>query len=703
MTIENRFLTKFLSSYPLYKRLENNKEEFENKLHQSLFIEINKDIFSIPNYIIKNAQSYIKDKNSIRELLNYSLEKLSENIFILNNKPYIKESFFEEWQEIISRVSPLIIISYYLYKNSLESMKEVFTFSVLPSIYNKRLEYLLNEKIVDTHIHLNGTTEADVVWQDVLKAPSSILKEIEDGYQKGVVQEQFEQIDVDFNLSKLNQFFSEAREIKSYFVDKLDLIQEFSLVSEIEFFIKVFEYINKEKKQADIEKLYRYILIYNIFYKFLAQQNRQVGFDEFQKITLNGFREFSEKEYLKRYEQVKSIYKDNIALEGRFAPKVDIKKGIKLIDSILRAKDNIDLTLTCHFIKEEDTRKPENNYSYRDMPLRIKLENIAKQLNFMIKINPEYKKYIKGFDAASNELFARPEAFTGLFSFLRKNGFSNFTFHGGEDFIELISGLRYVYEIVDFLDFKNSNRIGHATALGIEPKLWKERVGKNIYITKGEYFDNLIFTYYVLNKTQKFLKTQTKILNKIREYCLSIYEKDINISTLIEAWKMRKENPRILLNWEYSCEKQKNYQKEAMEIFIKYHTNELVLKAYNDYVSVDTDFISNKVLKFIQNFIIDLLNKRNIIIESMISSNKLISFYNSYQEHHILRWLGIGKYKTHPKPTLVLASDDPGIFVTNIRNEYSHLYLILKNEKLSEDDIFTKLEMLVRNSQIYRF
>lgn len=146
MTIENRFLTKFLSSYPLYKRLENNKEEFENKLHQSLFIEINKDIFSIPNYIIKNAQSYIKNKNSIRELLNYSLEKLSENIFILNNKPYIKESFFEEWQEIISRVSPLIIISYYLYKNSLEGMKEVFTFSVLPSIYNKRLEYLLNDK-----------------------------------------------------------------------------------------------------------------------------------------------------------------------------------------------------------------------------------------------------------------------------------------------------------------------------------------------------------------------------------------------------------------------------------------------------------------------------------------------------------------------------------------------------------------------------
>ena len=166
---------------------------------------------------------------------------------------------------------------------------------------------------------------------------------------------------------------------------------------------------------------------------------------------------------------------------------------------------------------------------------------------------------------------------------------------------------------------------------------------------------------------------------------------------------MRKENPRILLNWEYSCEKQKNYQKEAMEIFIKYHTNEFVLKAYNDYVSVDTDFISSKVLKFIQNFIIDLLNKRNIIIESMISSNKLISFYNSYQEHHILRWLGVGKYKTSPKPTLVLASDDPGIFVTNIRNEYSHLYLMLKNKKLSEDEIFTKLEMLVRNAQIYRF
>ena len=66
-------------------------------------------------------------------------------------------------------------------------------------------------------------------------------------------------------------------------MDKLALVQDFSLICEIEFFIKVFEYINKEKKQADIEKLYGYILIYNIFYKFLAQQNRQVGFDEFQK------------------------------------------------------------------------------------------------------------------------------------------------------------------------------------------------------------------------------------------------------------------------------------------------------------------------------------------------------------------------------------------------------------------------------------
>lgn len=87
----------------------------------------------------------------------------------------------------------------------------------------------------------------------------------------------------------------------------------------------------------------------------------------------------------------------------------------------------------------------------------------------------------------------------------------------------------------------------------------------------------------------------------------------------------------------------------------------------------------------------------------MISSNVNISFYKNYDEHQILRWLGVGKYKSSPKPNLVLATDDLGIFATNMRNEISHLYLILKNKKVEEEEIFGLIKVLLRNGEVYGF
>jgi len=42
--------------------------------------------------------------------------------------------------------------------------------------------------------------------------------------------------------------------------------------------------------------------------------------------------------------------------------------------------------------------------------------------------------------------------------------------------------------------------MGHATSLGIEPKLWEERIGKEgaISIEQGEWLDNLVFAYNIL-------------------------------------------------------------------------------------------------------------------------------------------------------------------------------------------------------------
>lgn len=706
MNLLNSFCTQFLSSYTLLEY--SSKENFEEKIHILLFNEMKKEYEIVPNYVLKNVQYELKSKESLRELLNFSLEKLSDVLFVRDERLYAYEESFQQWQYDIKIVSPLILISYFIYQKDLsEGFIKQFEYSVLPSIYKKKLEYILtNNKIVDTHIHLNGTTEADVIWQDILKYPKKFLSEVQNSFKDELVQEQFSFLGSELDFDSFARMVYEAIKLKKELSDKITINKSNSLVGEIEFFIKIFGYINRTKSIKITKQLWRYISIYNLIHKFLVQQQNQIGFEEFQKITLNGFREYTEKEYQKRFEQIRSIYKDDVVLEGRFAPKIDAKRLVLLLESILSCKsENKDsLSLVCHFIKKEDKRDFDELYSYRDMPLRKELSKVCEQLLYIVKNNLEFKNAIKGFDVAGNELYARPEVFSSLFKVLRKNGYENFTFHGGEDFVELTSGIRYVYEIAEFLDFKDSNRIGHATALGIEPKLWKKRIGKQIIIKQGEYLDNLVFVYMILNQSNNYLKSKNKILNKINELSQKVYQKEVSITILIEAWKMRKEDPAEVLGWSESCENfDKKYSLEAIKIFTMYHSDTDTLKAYESFITISTDFLSNKVLIFLQDYTTELLNNKNIVIETMISSNVNISFYKNYDEHHILRWLGIEKYKSSPKPTLVLATDDPGIFATNMRNEIAHLYLMLKNKKVEEEEIFRLIEVLLRNGEVYGF
>ena len=61
-------------------------------------------------------------------------------------------------------------------------------------------------------------------------------------------------------------------------------------------------------------------------------------------------------------------------------------------------------------------------------------------------------------------------------------------------------------------------------------------------------------------------------------------------------------------------------------------------------------------------------------------------------------------FENAPLPTVVIGSDDPGIFVTNIRNEISHIYLVLKRYyQLSESECWNIIEQLLRNNEVYLF
>ena len=103
MNLLNSFCTQFLSSYTLLEC--SSKESFEEKIHICLFNELKKEHEVVPNYVLKNVQYELKSKDSLRELLNFSLEKLSDVLFVRDERLYAYEESFQQWQYDIKCVS----------------------------------------------------------------------------------------------------------------------------------------------------------------------------------------------------------------------------------------------------------------------------------------------------------------------------------------------------------------------------------------------------------------------------------------------------------------------------------------------------------------------------------------------------------------------------------------------------------------------
>ncbi|MDY0122490.1 MAG: hypothetical protein RBR54_11170 [Sulfurimonas sp.] len=737
--------------------------EDAQRLEEYLFVELHaKDPYK-PDYIFKNAMADFTKGKSLGALTLDSFKELSQMLEFRGERAYVKSASFARWQEIILTVSPLAIISYAIYEKSGASFRiessaliaSIFNKSALPSPYEPQLDAMIaRERLNEMHMHLNGATEADIVWHDALNRPNAFYNHLAKSFAKSNVTEQYlqigaiEQADI-FRLLTIarqlrdtmvrvmfdghtctHRFTRDSYDIGAtlYYASHIHPMREATQVDfthawqyESLFLIKAFEHLQSTQNIHFSHLLHYYLLIYAFFQKILVQQKMQVGFDQFQKITENEVRELTEEQYHLRYRQLHGMYDTSLeVLEGRFAPKEDLQKSHKLLKAIRDGYDknekSFKLLLVPHFIKLRDNRNPKNIITFRDLALRLKNKKSLEMLLETIK-HPKYKELVVGFDAAANELHASPEAFAPIFRKLRFLGYSNFTYHAGEDYIHLLSGLRMVYEAVEFLDMSTGNRIGHATALGIDPKLWIQRLYESkLTIKKGEWLDNLIFAYELLQNHSAYYGHLGKLESDIFRYFQEIYnpQKAPNIHQIIASWRARKYDPFVTLRWrdpslfeEFEIQELcvfNRLDETTKGLYEQYHTGECIERA-NTMIQVAPDHapFTEKLLRDMQNIMIEHLNTKNIAIETLPTSNVRISYYKRYDEHHLWRWLGLENYREgDPMPTVVVGSDDTGIFMTNLRNEYAHIYQTLCKSKNQQVALHT-IKQLNKNGKAFTF
>lgn len=751
---------------------------------------------SLNKEIPKNFYDRIIDKNfsekKIKELSDIFIDGIPKSIaqkFLTineNKKIFVKEDRFLEWQNIISDMSPAFLIASFLF--SLDDLKSAFTslqMNDLDAIRNFFQEYILgnceysslispdifplNELckkyngFKDLHIHLNGISEMDTVWQNLLYEKDKNLINIVNTIGSDSFQYQLEQMGFYHENCEafLSRLIDKAQEIRCIFFNTIinneveykncskenrqnpfvflfneslricDLPSQ-GISIEILMYCLVLLYLQDSEGNKKIASLlHEYLLIYGFFEELLILPTNKFGFDHFQHITMNDIREEVDKKHINKFFQLLGNKEDALNFaEFRISPKDTEEKMIGYLNDIERKwkkfkKDiffGVDYSIIPHFIKKKDKAlknddEDDSKCNYINFyELRYDLQ---KRCDVLISTAKKFgkKSKIKGVDAAASEFDTPPEVFAPVYSKLRKSGVINhFTYHVGEDFYHILSGLRSIFETVDFLNFSHGDRIGHASATGTDVNTWADILRQKICMPQGVYMDDLVFSYFfILEEKMECLYYKLPLIEKkVKELCYSIYEQVFDIEILISTWKKRKYDPSFICkrnsNELFYGLKKSNEDEEYLELndmeftLLKKYNLLGFRKKYKQSIQITVlEIFNSNELENLQKKVLSYLHKREIVIETLPTSNLRIGYHRNLSSYQLFNWY---KWKKEGEsiPPIVLGTDDPGIFATNIYNEYAMVYCYLVYEKKqSRDDVIKFLEDICRNSSIYAF
>lgn len=396
-------------------------------------------------------------------------------------------------------------------------------------------------------------------------------------------------------------------------------------------------------------------------------------------------------------------------------------------------------------------------------------ESNRRKLNALKALFTRYadvRQWICGIDAAAYELDTPPDVFAVAYRRARiELGIPHATFHTGEDFYHLVSGIRTVWETVNLLDFQRGDRVGHATALGVDPKIWMHTMPGRVAPTCGDWLQDLTFAWNLLRISNTRGELQQRLEYDIRDIAYKIFRlpllppyilgrvfalrnldvpllkriceetadylgksgrpNDIkSVITFINgALKMTddhfKENEK-----KYSAEwhfREKNrmeeFDREQEKIFYAFRTEtEAIMrlvfmwqlhsdtwKRSETRMEVPIDYFTAEELILLQQLTMKFLSERGIVIETLPTSNLRISQYKEMGQHHSLRWLGVGAFEGDTPPPIVLGTDDPGVFATDIKAEFYHLFASLCKRGLNAQDALEKLVRMDQCGNRYAF
>lgn len=604
----------------------------------------NEDALICNNVSIKD----LKVKDVFMKILPYVCDIL---FYVKDDVVYVKDEQWDYWQHISRSFSPMVLKVICLWsKNYAKSqwkdvIKKNFENTSLPAT-----EKFVGKNLTDVHIHWNKGKEADRAVLDFIKDSSKYIKEKQ---SNGSIKE-FKEL---FGNMVLDEIYNWANECKKYIttINARNIENPFAedelLMRHAWLLLSVFTQLKANAKDADFYALHYHLLILGELRKRLVVQVNQYGLEQFNHTIKTPYRGPSD---YKDGKQVKQILGNSLnvcnRIEFRISPNQlksinEIREGIKrhiplenrpIVDFVCSVSKSFSLS---------NSKKSEMS-SY--------LQNVIGTA-----IRPVLNEIV-GVDITGKDFGVSPAAFVDFINTLRVDyKLYRFTYHAGEDFFHIISGMRTIYEVIRFLRFDNRCRIGHASAAGIDPMKWAWCVKGVVPMSQGEYLYDMIFVYHFIKERRvDCLYSKCKQIEKrILDLASSVYKgSNFTLNFIIYAWLSR--------------------------------TLVIDEVEYDKIIKVDCFEILDSVdIRILQKALLHYIADNGCAIEACPTSNVSIGYDHELKSYHLKTWLKWKHLNICKVPDIVIGSDEVGTFPTNIANEYACIYDMLKTDADFDDGL----------------
>ncbi|PEV50732.1 hypothetical protein COK37_21150 [Bacillus thuringiensis] len=409
------------------------------------------------------------------------------------------------------------------------------------------------------------------------------------------------------------------------------------------------------------------------------------------------------KSFFKAYEQVINDF----ILEGRLAPQIGI---------------------IIHFIKEEDTSLGSNCWNddekkgyFYDLQYRYHMEMEA--INMLRESVPGLADYLIGIDAANLETNTEPWVFAPIYKKARNSDshklvyYNNpvkvirnlgFTYHVGEDFRHMITGLRHIDEVIEHFQYRSGDRIGHGIVLGVSAINWANK-HKVVVLPQNEYLDNMLWVWG-LNREHNLKMHIENLELKILKVAEQVYS-TLDGLNVYKLWKNYKEkfSDSKLKNESLTekCSKIKcpvvNQETTRWDLNTLHYAQNC--SYYNEKLSKPIQIEINDeeitIIKIIQEFIKNKISREGIVVETNPSSNIAIGELENIFEHYIHNLNSVNPESDSIKVTI--NTDDPIVFNTNISNEYAYIFYSLIEKGFSREQAILWIDKIRDNGMTSSF